>query len=118
MGQPLLDLKPQRWLMGAVDRYEDLLVPHGSTVIESGDRVMRIGEPDVVESVVVFIHVAEAVFPIQYGSNIGASISGEIAKKEAARLQDKPTVEPLIPLPDTDSKPQRGQGRGHRTDPL
>lgn len=105
VGKTLLELKPQRWLVGAIYRNEKLIVPHGSTVVESGDRVMLIGEPDVVESVAVFIHGAEAVFPTQYGSNIGTNIDGEVALKEATWLQEKTPAEQLIQLPDEELHP-------------
>jgi Trk K+ transport system NAD-binding subunit len=104
VGQTLLELKPQRWLIGAIYRNEKLIVPHGSTVVEAGDRVMLIGEPDVVESVSVFIHGAEAVFPAQYGSNIGTSTE-DTAQKEAAWLQEKTPAEQLMSLPDAEIAP-------------
>jgi hypothetical protein len=91
-------------LIGAIYRNEKLIVPHGSTVVEAGDRVMLIGEPDVVESVSVFIHGAEAVFPAQYGSNIGTSTE-DTAQKEAAWLQEKTPAEQLMSLPDAEIAP-------------
>ncbi|MFT5679116.1 MAG: Trk K+ transport system NAD-binding subunit/nucleotide-binding universal stress UspA family protein [Myxococcota bacterium] len=98
IGRTLSQLKPRRWLVAAIYRNDALIVPHGETVLESGDRVMLTGEPDVVDSVANFIHGAEAVFPSQYGASIGYLGDDEV-QKEAAWLLEKTQAEHLISLP-------------------
>jgi Trk K+ transport system NAD-binding subunit/nucleotide-binding universal stress UspA family protein len=97
VGRTLSQLKPQRWLIAAIYRDNALVVPHGETVLEAGDRVMLTGEPDVVESVANFIHGAEAVFPTQYGSSIGFH-GDEMVMREATWLQEKTHAERLLPI--------------------
>lgn len=97
VGRTLSQLKPRRWLVAAIYRNDSLVVPHGETVLESGDRVMLTGDPDVVDSVANFIHGAEAVFPAQYGASIGYLGNADVLK-EAAWLQEKTKAESLVSL--------------------
>ena len=98
VGRTLSQLKPRRWLVAAIYRNDALVVPHGETILESGDRVMLTGDPDVVDSVANFIHGAEAVFPAQYGASIGYLGDADVLK-EATWLQEKTTAESLVSLP-------------------
>lgn len=70
VGQKLSDLHPKRWLVGAVYRNEELIVPHGDTIIRTGDKVLLIGDPQILQSVAAFIRTGEAEFPLQYGSHV------------------------------------------------
>lgn len=72
IGQRLADLSPRRWLVGAVYRDGELIVPHGDTVIEEGDRVLVIGEPEILSSIATHIGSGESEFPLHYGSRIVA----------------------------------------------
>jgi hypothetical protein len=75
IGQRLADLSPRRWLVGAVYRDGQLIVPHGDTVIEEGDRVLIIGEPAVLSLIATHIGSGESEFPLHYGSKVVAMCS-------------------------------------------
>ena len=70
IGHRLADLHPRRWLVGAVYREGRLIVPHGDTVLLEGDRVVLIGEPEVLGAIANHIGAGESRFPLHYGSNI------------------------------------------------
>ena len=70
IGHRLADLHPRRWLVGAVYREGRLIVPHGDTVLLEGDRVVIIGEPEVLGAIANHIGAGESRFPLHYGSNI------------------------------------------------
>lgn len=84
-GRPLMELSPQRWLVAAVYRKEQLIVPHGRTVLEVDDRVLLVGEPDVLHDVGRFLRGGEPVFPSQYGPRIGVH-GGQMSREEARWL--------------------------------
>jgi len=83
IGRSLADLSPRRWLVGAVYRDGELIVPHGDTVIEEGDRVVIIGGPEILSSIATHIGSGESEFPLHYGTKIVAL--------------DTPELESLIP---------------------
>ncbi|MCP4680464.1 MAG: universal stress protein [Deltaproteobacteria bacterium] len=70
IGRPLMELGPKRWLVGAIYRNKKLVVPHGDTVLESGDRVLLIGDPEILSSIATFVRTGESEFPLQYGSHV------------------------------------------------
>jgi len=70
IGQRLADLRPRRWLVGAVYREGELIVPHGDTVIQEGDRVVIVGEPDILSAMATHIGQGESEFPLHYGCNL------------------------------------------------
>lgn len=70
IGQRLAQLSPRRWLVGAVYRGGELIVPHGDTVLREGDRVLLIGEPDILSAIATHIGAGAAKFPMHYGSKI------------------------------------------------
>jgi trk/ktr system potassium uptake protein len=70
IGRPLAELRPQRWLVGAVYRDRKLIVPHGDTKLQTGDRVLIVGDPEILPSIATLIRTGESEFPLQYGSQI------------------------------------------------
>ncbi len=70
VGRRLMDLRPRRWLIGAIYRDDVLIVPHGDTRIEAGDRVLVIGEPDILPSIATLIGAGESEFPLHFGSRV------------------------------------------------
>ena len=70
IGYRLADLHPRRWLVGAVYRDGRLIVPHGDTVLLEGDRVVLIGEPEILGAIANHIGAGESRFPLHYGSNV------------------------------------------------
>jgi len=72
VGRRLMDLNPKRWLVGAVYRQGELIVPHGDTVLEAHDSVVVIGDPEILPSIAKQIGAGESKFPLHYGSRITA----------------------------------------------
>ena len=70
-GLSLRELKPQSWLVAAIYRQDTLVIPHGDTVIRSGDQIVVVGEPNVLETELQFLRGGQIIFPSQYGEIIG-----------------------------------------------
>ena len=73
IGKRLADMRPRKWLVGAVYREGKLIVPHGDTVIHEGDRVVIVGEPDILSAMATHIGQGESEFPLHYGCNLVVS---------------------------------------------
>ncbi|MBI5489598.1 MAG: NAD-binding protein [Deltaproteobacteria bacterium] len=88
LGKPLSHLRPRRWLVAAVYRADELIVPHGDTRLAAGDRVLLVGDPEVLPSVARFLRTGHSEFPLHYGSAIVAPINAvtETALGELAYL--------------------------------
>ncbi len=70
-GRSLRTFRARPWLVGAIYRNDELIVPHGNTVIKEGDRVLLIGEPHILNGIADFFKMGEPDFPLQYGPKIG-----------------------------------------------
>jgi trk/ktr system potassium uptake protein len=70
IGRQLQSFQAQAWLAGAIYRKERLVVPHGDTTFEKGDRVLLVGEPSVLPAVASFFRSGKSEFPLQYGSHL------------------------------------------------
>lgn len=84
----LAELRPKRWLVGAVYRDGQLIVPHGDTTIQPGDKVLLIGDPSLLPSIASLIRSGESEFPLQYGSHVVALCGPQVESvvAEAAYL--------------------------------
>lgn len=71
IGRPLRYLGAKDWLVAAVYRQERLIVPHGDTILESGDRVVLVGAPSALPSIAEFFRAGASAFPLPYGRRIG-----------------------------------------------
>lgn len=70
VGKPLSALHPRRWLVAAVYRDQELIVPHGDTRLDAGDRVLLVGEPSILPSIARFLRTGYSEFPLHYGTTI------------------------------------------------
>lgn len=70
IGKTLGQLRPQSWLLGAIYREGRLVVPHGSTVIESGDKCLLVGEPSVLQGIADYFQRGSSEFPLQFGTRL------------------------------------------------
>jgi len=68
--RPLKDLAPYRWRVAAVFRGEELIVPVGDTELEVDDRVLLVGDPRVLSTVVEYLRKGTPQFPRPYGPNV------------------------------------------------
>ena len=75
-GKSLKEMHPKSWLVAAIYRSGELIVPHGETIIRAGDEVVVVGEPDVLDRELSFLRGGQILFPSQYGKRIGV-IDGE-----------------------------------------
>lgn len=106
MGRALRELNPQRWLVAAVYRKGALLVPHGETVLEPGDRVLLVGEPDVLDGVGEFIRGSRPVFPSQYGCMIG-TFGDQDTHAEAAWVHENTCAQAVVSIDEAAVHPRR-----------
>jgi hypothetical protein len=108
VGKALAELRPKRWLVGAVYREQRLIVPHGQTVLAAGDRVLLVGDPDLLPAVANLIRSGESEFPLEFGSHVvvltpGGAPAGPAVIEEAAylvRSTQADCVEILGPAPE------------------
>jgi Trk K+ transport system NAD-binding subunit/nucleotide-binding universal stress UspA family protein len=71
IGKKLSLLSPQRWLIAAIYRNDDLVVPHGDTTLEAQDRVLLVGDPRILPCIAAFLRTGHSEFPLHYGTGIG-----------------------------------------------
>ncbi len=70
IGRSLKDLAPYRWRVAAVFRDDALIVPTGDTELARGDRVLLVGDPAILPSVVDYLRLGTPQFPRSYGPNV------------------------------------------------
>ena len=70
IGRPLSSVRSKRWHVGAIYRNDELVVPTGPTRIEAEDRVVLIGEKEVLPSIGQFFRLGDPEFPLEFGSNV------------------------------------------------
>jgi Trk K+ transport system NAD-binding subunit len=73
-GMSLRDLHSDSWLVAAVVRGELFIVPHGSTVLQTGDLVTVVGGAADYSRIVRTFTAGEARFPLDYGKAILVAI--------------------------------------------
>ncbi len=74
-------LNPQSWLIAAIYRQQRLIVPHGDTVIEEGDRVLLVGQPEILKGVSNYFRAGTSEFPLQYGATVVGLLKGGFCEK-------------------------------------
>ena len=70
IGRPLSSVRSKRWHVGAIYRNDVLVVPTGPTRIEAEDRVVLIGEKEILPSIGQFFRLGDPEFPLEFGSNV------------------------------------------------
>jgi Trk K+ transport system NAD-binding subunit/nucleotide-binding universal stress UspA family protein len=88
IGKPLASLHPRQWLVAAVYRGEELVIPHGDTRLEAGDRVLLVGAPGILPGIARFLRTGHSEFPLHYGTAIivPADAAGPTVLPEVAWL--------------------------------
>ena len=77
VGQALREIPSADWVVGAVLRDGKLIVPHGDTVIQSGDLVTVIGPAAGFGDIVRTFTSGEARFPLDYGRMVVVVVESE-----------------------------------------
>jgi len=70
LGRPLKDLAPHRWRVAAVFRADSVIVPTGDTTLEQDDRVLLVGDPNILPAVSEYLRLGTPQFPRQFGPNV------------------------------------------------
>lgn len=70
VGNEIKDIATREYLVAAVYREGDLIVPHGDTVIHAGDQVLLVGDPKTLGAVASYFRLGGAQFPHQFGQNV------------------------------------------------
>jgi Trk K+ transport system NAD-binding subunit/nucleotide-binding universal stress UspA family protein len=70
-GRSLKELNPQKWLVAAIYRNNKLIIPHGDTIIQTGDNVLVVGHPEILQSELDYLRGGQILFPTQYGNVVG-----------------------------------------------
>ena len=70
IGRPLSEVATREYLVGAIYRDGELLVPHGDTKVEAGDQVLLVGEPETLRAIANYFRLGAAQFPRQFGRSV------------------------------------------------
>ncbi len=74
VGRALADLGLHGWLIVALLREGELIVPHGGTILAAGDRVTVVGPASDHAAMVRVFTEGEARFPLAYGRRVGVAM--------------------------------------------
>lgn len=70
IGRSLTSVRSRRWHVAAIYRDDDLVVPSDATRIEVDDRVVLVGEGEILPSIAEFFRVGEPEFPLAFGAQV------------------------------------------------
>jgi Trk K+ transport system NAD-binding subunit len=76
-GRTLSEIGLHGWLVVAVLRGDDLIVPHGGTTLAAGDRVTVVGAAADHAAMVRTFAESDARFPLAYGRRIGTTLPSD-----------------------------------------
>ena len=99
IGRELRSIAAREWLVAAVYRGSALIVPHGETVVLSGDRILLVGDPNELRLIAAYFRGGEPTFPTLYGSYVGWF--GEDVAPFARWLAEHTLAERAVELPPT-----------------
>lgn len=77
IGKTLRQLRPQAWLLAAIYRDGELVVPHGTTEILENDKCLLTGDPLVLPDICEYFQRGSSEFPLQFGTRYGIVDSGD-----------------------------------------
>jgi Trk K+ transport system NAD-binding subunit/nucleotide-binding universal stress UspA family protein len=76
-GRALKELAARSWLIGAVLRQGQLVIPHGDTVLQAGDLVTVVGSARDFSSMVRTFTSGQPRFPLDFGKRVAVAATGE-----------------------------------------
>lgn len=71
IGRELRSFEARDWLVAAVYRGQGLIVPHGETAVQAGDRILLVGDPTELRLVAAYFRGGEPTFPTLFGAHVG-----------------------------------------------
>lgn len=86
VGKSLMELHADQYIIGAILRNDDLIIPHGDTVLQAGDRVTVVGQGVHFPEIVRTFTSGEARFPLDFGKHVAVvlehneDLSGPVAE--------------------------------------
>jgi trk/ktr system potassium uptake protein len=88
IGKTLAILRPKSWLLAAIYRDGELVVPHGNTEIEENDRCLLTGDPAILPDIAEYFQRGSSEFPLQFGTRYAVVDSGNdgVSMEEARYL--------------------------------
>lgn len=99
-GMALKELHSDSWLVAAVVRGEQFIVPHGSTVLQTGDLVTVVGGTADYSRIVRTFTAGEARFPLDFGKGVlvavDAAADADAALGEALALTRHSSADEII----------------------
>lgn len=97
VGRELRSLEARDWLVAAVYRGSELIVPHGDTAAQPGDRILLVGEPRELRLIAAWFRGGDPTFPTLYGAAVGWV--GESAAPLAHWLTERTPARAPVELP-------------------
>ncbi len=87
-GRALRELHSETWIVAAVLRDGELIVPHGTTRLEAGDQVTVVGAAADFASIVRTFTAGEARFPLNFGRKVAVVVdtAGDLEGPLAAAI--------------------------------
>ncbi|MDH3627435.1 MAG: NAD-binding protein [Acidobacteriota bacterium] len=76
-GRQLKDLRAASWIVGAILRHDQLIIPHGETVMEAGDSVTVVGAGSDFAEIVRTFSAGRSRFPLDFGKRIAVAVDRE-----------------------------------------
>jgi Trk K+ transport system NAD-binding subunit len=115
-GKRLRDLHSQTWVVAAVLRGEQLIVPHGETTLEIGDRVTVVGAASDYAAIVDTFTSGVSTFPLSFGRKVAVAVEaeadiGSVLVEAAGMVRDSRADVLTVVLPRT---PGHGDDEGVR----
>lgn len=77
VGKSLRDISAEDWLVGAIYRGGEMIIPHGHTVFQKDDLVTIVGHSSLFKTISKFFTVDDPKFPLEYGQNILVPVRNE-----------------------------------------
>lgn len=123
IGVPLSQLQAAGWRIAAIYRHGDLVIPTGETSIAAEDRVLVIGEPEILSHVAEQLRVGLPQFPLRHGSAVLAYLPSSTrdmaaVDREALQLLHGTRAQALVRLAPglkADKKTVENQGSASST---
>ncbi len=106
-GNRIRDIGTREYLIAAIYREGNLVVPHGDTVVVAGDQVLLVGEPEALGAVAEYFRLGGAQFPHQFGRALVLWADGEsgTAVAEAAWVREVTKTSGFLRIAQPDEPP-------------
>lgn len=77
VGRRLRAFRQIGWSLAAVYRDKQLILPEPEVVLQAGDRLLLVGQPDRLSVIAEYLRVGRPQFPLPYGTSIAGPVWGE-----------------------------------------